>query len=59
MEVWLESLSMHLAVGMPLPPDLVFDIHHYSGLSPSSSGSTTPEGKCRLFDTNGAIEERF
>ncbi|KAH1011758.1 hypothetical protein HUJ04_001055 [Dendroctonus ponderosae] len=44
MEVWLESLSMHLAVGMPLPPDLVFDIHHYSGLSPSSSGSTTPEG---------------
>ncbi|KAL1502710.1 hypothetical protein ABEB36_007817 [Hypothenemus hampei] len=44
MEVWLESLSMHLAVGMPLPPDLVFDIQHYRGLSPSSSGSTTPEG---------------
>ncbi|XP_066144217.1 LIM domain kinase 1 [Euwallacea fornicatus] len=44
MEVWLESLSMHLAVGMPLPPDLVFDIHHYRGVSPSSSGSTTPEG---------------
>ncbi|XP_018569295.1 LIM domain kinase 1 isoform X1 [Anoplophora glabripennis] len=44
MEVWLESLSMHLSVGMPLPPDLLFDIHHYRGLSPSSSGSTTPEG---------------
>ncbi|XP_050292721.1 LIM domain kinase 1 isoform X2 [Anthonomus grandis grandis] len=44
MEVWLESLSMHLAVGMPLPPDLLFDIQHYRGLSPSSSGSTTPEG---------------
>lgn len=44
MEVWLESLSMHLSVGMPLPPDLLFDIHHYKGQSPSSSGSTTPEG---------------
>ncbi|CAG9768055.1 unnamed protein product [Ceutorhynchus assimilis] len=44
MEVWLESLSMHIAVGMPLPPDLLFDIQHYRGLSPSSSGSTTPEG---------------
>nr|CAI5868496.1 unnamed protein product [Callosobruchus analis] len=44
MEVWLESLSMHLSVGMPLPPDLLFDIQHYRGLSPSSSGSTTPEG---------------
>ncbi|KAF7267474.1 hypothetical protein GWI33_019307 [Rhynchophorus ferrugineus] len=43
-EVWLDSLSMHLAVGMPLPPDLLFDIQHYRGLSPSSSGSTTPEG---------------
>ncbi|XP_028153835.1 LIM domain kinase 1 isoform X1 [Diabrotica virgifera virgifera] len=44
MEVWLESLSMHLSVGMALPPDLLFDIQHYRGLSPSSSGSTTPEG---------------
>lgn len=44
MEVWLESLSMHLSVGMPLPVDLLFDIHHYKGQSPSSSGSTTPEG---------------
>ncbi|CAH1962942.1 unnamed protein product [Acanthoscelides obtectus] len=44
MEVWLESLSMHLSVGMHLPPDLIFDIQHYRGLSPSSSGSTTPEG---------------
>ncbi|CAH0548987.1 unnamed protein product [Brassicogethes aeneus] len=43
-EVWLESLSMHLSVGMPLPPDLLFDIQHYRGTSPSSSGSTTPEG---------------
>ncbi|XP_017786726.1 PREDICTED: LIM domain kinase 1 isoform X2 [Nicrophorus vespilloides] len=43
-EVWLESLSMHLLVGKPLPSDLQFDIQHFSGLSPSSSGSTTPEG---------------
>lgn len=43
-EVWLESLSMHLSVGMPLPSDLLFDILHYRGASPSSSGSTTPEG---------------
>lgn len=42
--MWLESLSMHLSVGMALPPDLLFDIHHYRGVSPSSSGSTTPEG---------------
>ncbi|KAK9892414.1 hypothetical protein WA026_019863 [Henosepilachna vigintioctopunctata] len=44
MEVWLESLLMHLSVGMPLPPDLVFDICHFRGISPNSSGSTTPEG---------------
>lgn len=44
MEVWLESLSMHLSVGMPLPADLLFDILHYRGVSPASSGSTTPEG---------------
>lgn len=44
MEIWLESLSMHLSVGMPLPSDLLFDILHYRGVSPSSSGSTTPEG---------------
>ncbi|RZC39440.1 LIM domain kinase 1, partial [Asbolus verrucosus] len=43
MEVWLESLSMHLSVGMPLPPDLLFDIQHYRGISPSSSGSNTPD----------------
>ncbi|KAB0791335.1 hypothetical protein PPYR_03135 [Photinus pyralis] len=43
-EVWLESLSMHLSVGIHLPSDLVFDIEHYRGQSPSSSGSTTPEG---------------
>lgn len=44
MEVWLESLLMHLSVGMPLPPDLLFDISNFRGISPSSSGSTTPEG---------------
>lgn len=44
MEVWLESLSMHLSVQMPLPSDLLFDIQHFRGLSPSSSGSNTPEG---------------
>ncbi|XP_044762849.1 LIM domain kinase 1 isoform X2 [Coccinella septempunctata] len=44
MEVWLESLLMHLSVGMPLPPDLLFDICNFRGISPSSSGSTTPEG---------------
>lgn len=43
MEVWLESLSMHLSVGIPLPSDLLFDIQHYKGVSPSSSGSTTPD----------------
>lgn len=50
MEVWLESLSMHLSVCMPIPSDLLFDIYHYRGLSPTSSGSTTPEGipsECR------------
>ncbi|KAL3271687.1 hypothetical protein HHI36_022160 [Cryptolaemus montrouzieri] len=44
MEVWLESLLMHLSVAMPLPTDLLFDICHFRGISPSSSGSTTPEG---------------
>lgn len=44
MEVWLESLSMHLSVCMPIPSDLLFDIYNYRGSSPSSSGSTTPEG---------------
>lgn len=44
MEVWLESLSMHLSVCMPIPSDLLFDIYNYRGTSPSSSGSTTPEG---------------
>ncbi|XP_045468751.1 LIM domain kinase 1 isoform X1 [Harmonia axyridis] len=44
MEVWLESLLMHLSVGMSLPPDLLFDISNFRGISPSSSGSTTPEG---------------
>ncbi|KAK6636586.1 hypothetical protein RUM43_010248 [Polyplax serrata] len=43
MEVWLEGLSMHLSVGVPLPQDLVFDIYNYSGKSPNSSESTTPE----------------
>ncbi|KAK0176070.1 hypothetical protein PV328_000243 [Microctonus aethiopoides] len=43
MEVWLEGLAMHLSVGAPLSPDLDFDIRHYTGPSPSSSESTTPE----------------
>ncbi|XP_069685846.1 LIM domain kinase 1 isoform X3 [Periplaneta americana] len=43
MEVWLEGLAMHLSVGMPLPQDLEFDIYNYTGRSPSSSESTTPE----------------
>ncbi|GLH05264.1 LIM domain kinase 1 [Gryllus bimaculatus] len=43
MEVWLESLAMHLSVGVALPQDLEFDIYNYSGRSPSSSESTTPE----------------
>lgn len=43
MEVWLEGLAMHLSVGAPLAPDLDFDIRHYTGPSPSSSESTTPE----------------
>lgn len=42
-EVWLESLSMHLSVGLQLPSDLIFDIDHYCGQSPASSGSNTPE----------------
>ncbi|KAL0267249.1 UNVERIFIED_CONTAM: hypothetical protein PYX00_009578 [Menopon gallinae] len=43
MEVWLEGLSMHLSVGVPLPHDLELHIYNYSGKSPSSSESTTPE----------------
>lgn len=43
MEVWLEGLAMHLSVGAALPPDLDSDIRHYTGPSPSSSESTTPE----------------
>ena len=43
MEVWLEGLAMHLSVGATLPSDLEFDIRHYTGPSPSSSESTTPD----------------
>ena len=43
MEVWLEGLAMHLSVGAPLSPDLDADIRNYTGPSPSSSESTTPE----------------
>ncbi|XP_065173211.1 probable tyrosine-protein kinase DDB_G0283397 [Atheta coriaria] len=43
-EVWLESLAIHLSVGCPLPADLLFDIQHFKGISPASSGSNTPEG---------------
>ncbi|XP_057319682.1 LIM domain kinase 1 isoform X1 [Microplitis mediator] len=43
MEVWLEGLAMHLSVGAPLSSDLESDIRYYTGPSPSSSESTTPE----------------
>ncbi|XP_043486635.1 LIM domain kinase 1 isoform X1 [Polistes fuscatus] len=43
MKIWLEGLAMHLSVGAALPHDLDFDIRHYTGPSPSSSESTTPE----------------
>ncbi|XP_055374814.1 LIM domain kinase 1 isoform X2 [Condylostylus longicornis] len=45
LEVWLETLAMHVAVGHPMPYDLVFDIEHYKGQqSCSSSISSTPDG---------------
>nr|CAD7205412.1 unnamed protein product [Timema douglasi]CAD7415814.1 unnamed protein product [Timema poppensis] len=34
---------MHLSVGMPLPHNLEFDIYNYTGRSPNSSESSTPE----------------
>ncbi|KAG7206030.1 hypothetical protein KM043_003433 [Ampulex compressa] len=43
MQVWLEGLAMHLSLGTELPTELEFDIRHYTGPSPSSSESTTPE----------------
>nr|CAD7415324.1 unnamed protein product [Timema cristinae]CAD7435112.1 unnamed protein product [Timema monikensis] len=43
LEVWLEGVSMHLSVGMPLPHNLEFDIYNYTGRSPNSSESSTPE----------------
>jgi LIM domain kinase 1 len=44
LEVWLESLALHISVGHPLPPDLVFDIEHYKGSqSRESSLSSTPD----------------
>ncbi|XP_044740456.1 LIM domain kinase 1 isoform X2 [Chrysoperla carnea] len=57
MEVWLESLSMHLSVGKSLPSDLVFDIYHFQGLSPSSSGSTTPEILAPIKERQGSIKK--
>lgn len=45
LEVWLESLTMHISVGQKLPTDLVFDIEHYKGTqSRSSSINSTPDG---------------
>lgn len=45
LEVWLESLVMHISVGHRLPADLIFDIDHYKGTqSRSSSISSTPDG---------------
>ncbi|XP_034236642.1 LIM domain kinase 1 [Thrips palmi] len=45
MEVWLEGLAMHISVGASLPNDLKMDIFNYSGRSPNSSESTTPEAR--------------
>jgi len=42
MEVWLESLGMHLAVGASVPQDLIVDIYTYTGRSASSSECSTP-----------------
>lgn len=45
LEVWLESLAMHISVGHRLPNDLKFDIDHYKGTqSRESSLSSTPDG---------------
>ena len=46
LEVWLESLAMHISVGHRLPSDLIFDIDHYKGTTQSrdSSVSSTPDG---------------
>lgn len=45
LEVWLESLAMHISVGHKLPNDLKFDIDHYKGTqSRESSLSSTPDG---------------
>lgn len=45
LEVWLESLAMHVSVGHRLPADLIFDIDNYKGSqSRSSSISSTPDG---------------
>ncbi|XP_037915366.1 LIM domain kinase 1 isoform X2 [Hermetia illucens] len=59
LEVWLESLAMHIAVGHPLPPDLVFDIENYKG-SPSreSSLSSTPDGFLTPKSTGGAGDKK-
>ncbi|XP_014259612.1 LIM domain kinase 1 isoform X2 [Cimex lectularius] len=43
METWLESISLHLGAGVPIPSDIEVDIFDYSGRSNSSSESTTPE----------------
>ncbi|XP_076294361.1 LIM domain kinase 1 isoform X1 [Lasioglossum baleicum] len=43
MQIWLEGLAMHLAVGAELPADLEFDIRNYTGSSTSTSESTTPD----------------
>lgn len=45
LDVWLESLAMHISVGHRLPNDLTFDIDHYKGSqSRESSLSSTPDG---------------
>ncbi|XP_069191350.1 LIM domain kinase 1-like isoform X2 [Procambarus clarkii] len=44
LEVWLEGLAMHFAVGVPLPANLLADIYTFNGRSNSSSSeASTPE----------------
>ncbi|XP_026477216.1 LIM domain kinase 1-like, partial [Ctenocephalides felis] len=44
LEVWLEGMSMHLAVGSEISESLLFDVEHYkSQCSTPQSGSQSPE----------------
>jgi len=41
-EVWLETLNLHLAIGAAFPHDLLSDIYTYTGRNWSSSEPSTP-----------------